>query len=115
MSEEDNVSPLRVGKTIFDDGPGGVAPLGWNSSLYDTDTNSSDYLNFDKPSGSSKQEARNYKCPNCEGEFNNWATAYRDGDGNIIPNHKVVTGASYRKVKTCPHCNMEKGEYNNEN
>lgn len=115
-----DISSLDLEDTIYDDGPGGVAPLNWDESLNSGNGGgSSNLLNFDKLSGPSKQEARNYKCPSCGGEFNNWATAYevydRDEDGyEVVSEHRVISSNSKHKIEACPHCNMEKGEYNNE-
>jgi len=50
---------------------------------------------FDGGVGGGNITARNYKCPQCGGEFNIWEKK---------PNNRG-------KTKHCPFCDLEKGEY----
>lgn len=49
------------------------------------------------PPETHEHDVRNYKCPNCEGEFNMW------DKGDWVGRR--------RRGKRCPFCGIQKGEY----
>lgn len=114
------VSPMTVGDTIYDDGPGGVAPLTFDEYSNRTNTESSLlYTSFNKYQSPSSQKARDYKCPSCGGEFNSWLKKYKQRN-NVWLAKEDYPGSTMEKPTRnfCPFCNMERGEYegdNNEN
>jgi hypothetical protein len=49
-------------------------------------------------------EVRNYKCPNCGGEFDEWFK-------NKIILNENTENAIISFIKVCPFCGMESGKY----
>ena len=78
----------------------------------DTTGQTSDILNRYEDTtipSTTSTNTRNYKCPNCGGEFNHWATRhYRyDSDGN----KQLTIGRSGAEEKQCPFCGLTKFKY----
>jgi len=112
------VSPLTVGDTIYDEGLGDVEPLSTNKQKY---SNSSHLYNPHlntltlKKDDESSSQSRNYKCPSCGGEFNNWRKKYKNSRGDWVDDQYIVGSTTNTDKRSfCPFCDIKRGEYNNE-
>jgi len=104
--------PLTFGDTIYGDGPGGVAPLTFGyDKLKDFDSNINT-VTLNKDYEPSTQQARSYKCPNCEGEFNSWRKKYMNAKGDWVDSQYIIGSTrSTDTRKFCPFCDMKRGNY----
>jgi hypothetical protein len=111
-NKKEEVSPLTHNEQLKDSGIGGVSPLTHNNYLdeYQTEENFGTSL-----VNKQQSKPRSYKCPSCEGEFDEWHKKYKDRHGGWVKKESLLRSASSSPVrKFCPFCDLERGEYDNE-
>jgi len=103
-----------VGDNIYTDGPCGVSPLTADKERKEFDSHFNEST-FNKDLKPSKQKARDYKCPECDGEFNNWRKKYKNSRGDWVDKQYILSSTTNTDKRSfCPFCDMKRGEYNNE-